>query len=106
MRSRTPAIPVDLRPLRLLKRSPLAIDIYLWLTYRMSYLQRPCLIPWEALRNQFGADYVRPRDFRQRFLGSLRRVLRVYPRARVFHAARELWLFPSRPHVARSRASW
>ena len=42
------AVPVDLRAIRLLKRSPLALDLYVWLTYRMSYLRRPCLIPWEA----------------------------------------------------------
>ena len=30
------AVPVDLRAIRLLKRSPLALDIYVWLTYRMS----------------------------------------------------------------------
>ena len=39
------AVQVDLRAIELLKGSPLAIDIYIWLTYRMSYLRRPCLIP-------------------------------------------------------------
>jgi len=49
------AVPVDLRAVHLLKSFPLAIDIYIWLTYRMSHLQRPCQIPWKALENQFGA---------------------------------------------------
>jgi hypothetical protein len=96
------AVPVDLRALRLLKRSPLALDIYVWLTYRMSYLRRPCLIPWEALRSQFGAEYGRLTDFRGRLLRSLALVLRVYPRARVSEASRGLWLFASPPHVAHS----
>jgi hypothetical protein len=77
------AVPVDQRTLRLLKRSPLAQDIYVWLTYRMSYLRRPCLIPWEALRRQFGADYARPPDFRRSFLRSLLLVLHAYPPVRV-----------------------
>lgn len=93
------AAPVDLRAIRQLQRSPLALDIYVWLTYRMSYLKRPCLIPWEALRMQFGADYARPTDFRQRFLRSVAQVLMVYPQARVSEATQGLWLRPSPCHV-------
>jgi len=33
------AVPVDLRAIHQLQRSPLAIDLYIWLTYRMSYLK-------------------------------------------------------------------
>ena len=58
--------------LKLLKRSPLALDIYFWLTYRMSYLQKDTLIPWEFLQMQFGAYYATdgrgPRDFKKKFL--------------------------------------
>ena len=97
------AIPVDLRALRLLKRAPLALDIYAWLTYRMSYLRRPCLVPWNALRKQFGADYARPTDFRQRFLRSLSQVLQVYPQVRVSEAMQGLWLRPSPCHVGPTR---
>ena len=59
------AVPVDLRAIRHLQRSPLAIDLYVWLTYRMSYLRTPTVVPWEGLQGQFGADYGRPRDFRR-----------------------------------------
>ena len=60
------AVPVDLRAIRHLRRSPFAIDLYVWLTYRMSYLKKPTRIPWEGLQAQFGADYFRPRDFRRK----------------------------------------
>jgi hypothetical protein len=93
------AVPVDLRALRLLRRSPLALDIYVWLTYRMSYLRRPYLIPWEALRNQFGADYGRPSDFRLKFLRALRLVLGVYPCARVQARDAGLFILPSPTHL-------
>lgn len=96
------AVPIDLRVLRLLKRSPLALDTYVWLTHRMSYLRRPCLIPWDALRQQLGADYTRRADFRVRFLRSLALVLQTYPRARVCEEGRGLWLIPSPSHVAPS----
>ncbi len=95
------AVPVDLRALRALKRSALALDIYAWLTYRMSYLKRPTRIPWAALEAQFGADYARPRDFRRKFLAHLVDVLRLYPEARVVAEEEGLRLLPSPPHVKR-----
>jgi hypothetical protein len=93
------AVPVDLQAIHQLRRSPLAIDIYVWLTYRMSYLRRPCLIPWSALEAQFGAEYSRARDLRRRFLAQLSRVLFVYPTARVSHTNAGLRLYPSLPHI-------
>lgn len=95
------AVPIDLRALRALKRSPLALDIYAWLTYRMSYLRRPCLIPWQALEAQFGAEYLRRRDFRRKFLSRLASVLRVYPDARCEQAPDGLILRASPTHVSR-----
>lgn len=41
-------------------------DIYCWLTYRMSYLERPSEpIPWAALKRQFGCDFGRTRAFKE-----------------------------------------
>lgn len=94
------AVPVDLRAIGYLKRSPLAVDLYVWLTYRMSYLKKPTLVPWEGLQAQFGADYGRPRDFRRRASTHLMKVLRVYPAVRVSHTDAGLRLYPSPPHVA------
>jgi hypothetical protein len=96
------AVPIDLRALKALKGSPLALDIYSWLTYRMSYLRRPCLIPWEALQTQFGADYGRLRDFKRKFLSHLADVLHVYPAARLSDQATGLLLRPSPTHLPRA----
>ena len=93
------AIPVDLRAIRQLRRSPLAIDLYVWLTYRMSYLRKPTLIPWQSLEAQFGSDYTRPRDFRRRVSKLLEAVLRIYPAVRLSQTDPGLRLYPSPPHV-------
>ena len=93
------AVPVDLRAIELLKSSPLAIDIYIWLTYRMSYLRRPCTIPWNALENQFGATYARCRDFRRSFCTHLHEVVAVYTAVRLRQTDTGLLLYPSPPHV-------
>jgi Plasmid encoded RepA protein len=97
-------VPVDVRALRALKRSPLAIDIYVWLTWRLPILRRPTLVPWEGLAAQFGAGYARQRDFKAAFVDELRRVAVIYPDARVEVEADGLLLLPSRPHVARIEA--
>jgi len=94
------AVPVDLRAIRRLRRSPLAIDLYVWLTYRMSYLRKPTLIPWQGLQNQFGSDYARTRDFRRRVLRHLEFVVRAYPTVRLGSTDPGLRLYPSPPHVA------
>jgi len=94
-------VPVDMHVLRGLAKtkSPLAIDIYQWITHRMSYLRDSTTIPWEALALQFGGDYGRKRDFRTKFLCHLKQVLELYPQAKVEPVASGLKLLQSRPHV-------
>jgi hypothetical protein len=93
-------VPVDMRAIKALRGSPLRLDIYTWLTHRMSYLRRPTTVPWEALAVQFGGDYSRLRAFRAVFLKQLGKVRVVYPAAQVHQADHGLLLLPSRPHVA------
>ena len=96
-------VPVDFRALKAL-RSPLALDIYCWLTYRMSYLERRSKpIPWAALKLQFGCDYGRTRAFKERFLRMLRQVLVVYPAARLQVRPAGLQLVPSPTHISSTR---
>jgi hypothetical protein len=94
-------VPIDFRVLKALKKSPMALDIYCWLTYRMSYLSRQTLIPWHGLEAQFGADYNQTRQFRSAFIRHLRSVLLLYPEANVAPEAAGLVLRPSATHVAR-----
>lgn len=97
----TNPVPLDLRALKVLKQSPMALDIYCWLTYRMSYLAKPTVIPWEALQMQFGAEYTRTRDFKAAFIGHLKAVGVVYPEARLDVLEQGLKLTPSPTHVGK-----
>ena len=99
----THPVPLDMRALRALSRSPMALDIYTWLTHRISYLRRPTLIPWEALQAQFGADYTRLRDFKRKFTTQLIKVLIVYPQARAYEHPQGLRISPSKTHIPRRR---
>jgi len=98
-------VPVDTRALKALKFSPMALDIYCWLTYRMSYLKQPTAITWPQLQAQFGAGYADNengiKNFQRSFTQQLKKVLVVYPEANIDTARGRLILKPSRPHVAK-----
>lgn len=98
-------VPVDMDALMRLKRSPMALDIYFWLTYRLSYLHKDTVIPWQLLQIQFGADYAQDTEglynFKRNFLKHLKNVLTIYDKARVFGMDQGLLLKPSSPHVAK-----
>jgi hypothetical protein len=98
-------VPLDLRAVRVLKQSPLALDLYAWATRRVSYLERPTLISWEALRRSFGAGYAETPQgrvkFRAKALEALRRVCRVYSALHLEIESRGVMLRPSAPHVPR-----
>jgi hypothetical protein len=95
-------VPVDMRALKAL-RSPLALDIYTWLTYRMSYLRKPSTVPWALLHLQFGGDYTRVRDFREKFIERLKQVKAVYQGANIEPGDHGLLLRPSLPHILPER---
>jgi hypothetical protein len=89
------AVPLDMAVVGQLRRSPMALDIYAWLTWRFSFLAENRTIPWEYLRDQFGATYGRDRDFRAKFTAALRAVRQGYPEARVEPTPSGLKLLPS-----------
>lgn len=75
--------PVDMRIIKALRRSPMELDVYCWLTYRMFYLRRPLFLPYETLREQFGAHYAEMFNFKLNLDKALWSVLKQYPAARV-----------------------
>lgn len=94
-------VPLNMVVLRELarERSPLALDIYAWLTYRMSTLHEETDITWSQLQLQFGSGYSRLDNFQAAFLEKLRRVLRLYREARAAPSPGGLTLWPSSTHV-------
>lgn len=96
-------IPIDLRALNALKKSPMALDIYMWLTYRMFYLRKPTNLQWASLQAQFGADYADNKagrqGFRRGFTSALKKVQVIYPEAKVSSSEGGILLLPSKPHV-------
>lgn len=101
----TAKIPTDMRALKLLseKGGPLAMDIYLWLSYRLFVARRPTLVPWEALQAQFGSQTERPRRFKQSFTSKLVLISLVYPEAVFKEVDKGLMIYPSPSPLGRKR---
>lgn len=98
-------VPIDIRALCALKNSALGLDIYLWLTYRVSYLTHTTKIPWISLMKQFGSNYKEARSFKFFFEGQLRKVQVVFPTLRIDSSTDHLILHPCAPSVAKVAVS-
>lgn len=94
-------VPVDLRVLRALRQSPMALDLYCYLTYRFFALNKPTTVPWEALKLQFGSGAAADKKFRETVRRALHQVVEVYPQANVEPTAGGLYLRPSLTSVPR-----
>ncbi len=74
----TRPVPVDLRVMDALSPSPMAMDIYVWLTYRVVKARHVSTLPWQMLMKQFGsADGTEVRTFRRHFVRALKQVMEV-----------------------------
>jgi len=79
-------VPVDMRALRALKKSPLALDLYAWLTYtafRAHKNGETIFIVWEQLHDQMGGDYEHIQHFRAKVKAALAKIMIVYPKLRL-----------------------
>lgn len=96
----TRPVPIDLRAVQKLRRSPLALDMYYWFTHRVSYLTDATTIPWKTLHAQFGCHFVRLANFKQKFIKHLPAVQEAYPQLRVLvDMVYGVTLYMSRTHV-------
>lgn len=97
------AVPIDLRAFMSLKGSALAMDIYTTFAQRLHRISgRPLILHWVSLRAQFGQEYKganADKDFKDAFLLQLKKVLEVYPQARVKQVKGALMLMPSPPPI-------
>ena len=101
-------IPIDMNTLRAMKRSPLGLDLYLWLTYRTFALKRPLRLTWRQLYRQFGADpakasKVAQQAFRRDCLRELKKIKNAWPDLHYQTVKGALLLSPSPPRIAPSQ---
>ena len=99
-------VPLDLTTLKALKRSPLGLDLYLWLVYRTFALRAPLRLSWRLLYSQFGSDPAKAsnkftvRSFREKVLRELKKIKLAWPDLNYTTARGVLILLPSVPHIS------
>jgi hypothetical protein len=95
-------VPVREEAIRVIGTRSLAIDVYIWLAYRLHSLTKPTPISWLAVHGQFGAGFQLARQIKPTFLEALNLALAVYPEARVDAKKEGVVLHPSRPAVPKA----
>ena len=94
------AVPLDAVILNKVRRSPLSIDAYGWLTHRMNTVDKRTANTWRNIEKQFGSEYSEPRQFRRRFRQAVERVKAAWPDLAVEFEERTVVLSPTRPSVS------
>jgi hypothetical protein len=79
-------VPLSMTALRAIRHSPLALDVYQWLAYRLRRIDKPegVFVPWDGengLHRQFGQEVADRHKFRTTFRNALRLAQGVYPAA-------------------------
>ena len=99
-------VPLNMNTLTALKRSPLGLDLYLWLVYRTFTLRAPLRLTWRLLYGQFGAHPSKASDkrtvdaFRTKVLRELKKIKIAWPELNYATAKGVLILHPSTPAIA------
>ena len=98
-------VPLDLNILKALSRSPLGLDLYLWVAYRTFTLKRPICLSWPRLYRQFGVDPAKAddnrtvQDFRKDCLRELKKIKTAWPDLNYYTPKGVLQLYPSKPAI-------
>ena len=88
-------LPLREAAIKALSGRSMAIDLYVWLAYRLHHLGRPTKVPWPALHRQFGAGFAQARQFRAHAREALALALAAYPEAQVRVDDEVVTLMPS-----------
>ena len=88
-------LPVRESAIRAMAGRSMAIDLYVWLAYRLHHLTRATRVPWPAVYRQFGAGFALPRQFKAHAREALALALAAYPEAQVRVDDEALTLSPS-----------
>jgi hypothetical protein len=79
-------VPANMQALKALKRSPLALDLYAFVSYRAfvtTQTGKAQFVTWAQLAGQLGTDYADVTNFRKKTKAALRKIKVVFPGMRL-----------------------
>jgi hypothetical protein len=97
-------IPVREEAIRAIGAKSMAMDIYIWLSYRLHALSKVTPVSWPAIYSQFGTGFARTRAAKPAFIEALQIALAVYPEAKVDVEDDGIVMHPSPPAVPKTEA--
>mgnify|MGYP002713014616 CR=1 FL=1 len=73
-------IPIDIRALKALKSSPLALDLYMWLNWRVYGSHRKnSYVSWQQVMDQCGGEYSDAKEFARKAKKWLKKIKNFWP---------------------------
>lgn len=97
--------PVDLRAIADIKKSPLALDLYGWMAYRVVSLKRPLTLTNEVLQQQLGTNYKSNKDFARELRRAIARIKVSWPKLRCEPQRGGMLLSPCEPPIPPDRSA-
>jgi hypothetical protein len=94
---RNQPVTIDRGAVTSIRNSPMALDCYLFLCYRLPFLERELPISWTALWRQFGHGISAIKHFKMPFAESMEMARGVYPKALFAFNEKGVVLRPSTP---------
>ena len=93
-------VPLDDHAIAKLKKSSLALDLYVWWAYRLHALKEPVRVSWRAMMDQFGGQTKAVKRFAELVRDQVPLLQSVYPDAKFDVESWGIVLYPSKPAVA------
>ena len=89
------AVPLDLRVLSVLKNSPLGLDLYMFISWRVFKINKPVYISWESLQQQLGGQFLNIHEFSRKCRTHIKRIQAICPHLNIQVIKGRLCLKPS-----------
>jgi hypothetical protein len=89
------AVPLDLRVLSILKNSPLGLDLYMFIAWRVFKMDKPVFISWQSLQEQLGGQYADLKEFSRKCRSHIKKIQAIRPDLNVTFVKGRLCLKPS-----------
>jgi hypothetical protein len=76
-------VPIDMGIISVIKQSSLALDLYAWLTHRVTYLEKDTRISWISIAGQVGSEYKDIKDFKKKAREALKKLCLIWPELKI-----------------------